>query len=73
MREALTSAVSESTRLTGAGEGRNLVQPGAVRDISLETSLDVDQRNGGRLSRDYLAGQIYRMKNAFFAYGLDLN
>jgi len=56
------------TQLTSAGQSRNLVQPGAVRDLSLDTSLDVDLLNAGRISQDYLVGQLYRMKDAFFAY-----
>jgi len=56
------------TRLTGAGQSKNLVQPGAVRDLSLDTSLDVDLLNAGRMSQGYLVGQLYRMKDAFFAY-----
>jgi len=69
-----TSQFSQAirTRLTTAGEGRNLVQPGAVRDLRLETSLDVDQLNAGRLSQDYLTGQVYRMREAFFAYKANL-
>lgn len=65
-----TSQFSEGirTQLTSAGQRANVVQPGAVRDLSLDTSLDVDQLNGGRLSQDYLAGQVYRMRDAFFAY-----
>lgn len=56
------------TRLTTAGQPANLVQPGAVRDIQLETSLDATQLNAGRLSRDYLVSQLYRMREAFFIF-----
>ena len=61
------------TRLTTASEPRNLVQPGAVRDLRLETSLDVEQLNAGRLSQDYFTGQVYRMREVFFAYGRNLD
>ena len=56
------------TQLTTARQAANLVEPTAVRDIRLETSLDVDQLNAGRLSRLYFAGQIYRMREIFLAY-----
>jgi hypothetical protein len=61
-------AQSIRTRITTASETANLVQPSAVRDISLETSLDVDQLNAGRMSQRYLAGQAHRMREAFYLY-----
>ena len=61
------------TQLTSAGQRSNIVQPGAVRDLDLATSLDVDLLNAGRLSQGYLTGQLYRMKDAFFAYGKNLD
>ena len=60
------------TRLTTGSEPRNLVRPGAVRDLRLETSLDVEQLNAGRLSQDYFTGQVSRMRQVFFAYGRNL-
>jgi hypothetical protein len=61
------------TQLTTASQPANSVLPGAVRDLSLDTSLDVEQLNAGRLSQDYLTGQVYRMRDAFFAYRKDLH
>ena len=64
-------AQSIRTRITTASESANLVQPSAVRDLSLETSLDIDQLNAGRMSQRYLAGQVYRMREAFYLYATD--
>lgn len=61
-------AQSIRTRITTASETANLVQPSAVRDISLETSLYVDQLNAGRMSQGYLASQAHRMREAFYLY-----
>lgn len=44
------------------------VLPSAVCDLQVETSVDVEQLNAGRLSQDYLTGQLFRMREAFFAY-----
>lgn len=60
------------TQLAGSGAQKNALVPGAVRDLDLATSLDVDQLNAGRLSQDYLTGQVYRMREAFFAYKTNL-
>lgn len=57
------------TKLTSAGAPANWVLPGAVRDLALETSLEVDQFNAGRMSRPYLLEQAGRMREAFFLYG----
>ncbi len=56
------------TRITTASETANLVQPNAVRDLSLESSMDVDQLNAGRMSQRYLASQTHRMREAFHLY-----
>jgi len=61
------------TQLASGGAQGNQLLPGAVRDLSLETSLDVDDLNAGRLSQGYLTGQLYRMKDAFFAYRSNLD
>jgi hypothetical protein len=70
-----TSQFSQGIRtlLTRAGQPSNFVLPGAVRDLRLETSLDVEQLNAGRLSQDYFDGQVYRMRDAFFAYRRNLD
>lgn len=57
------------TRLTSASQAANLVQPGAVRDLTLETSLDTELLNAGRSSQSYFMGQLDRMREAFFMYG----
>lgn len=61
------------TQLTSASQRANTVLPSAVRDLHLETSIDVEQLNAGRLSLDYLNGQVYRMREAFFAYRTKLD
>lgn len=61
-------AQSIRTRITTANEPANLVQPGAVRDLSLESSIDVDLLNAGRASQPYFAGQIHRMREAFYLF-----
>jgi hypothetical protein len=61
-------AQSIRTRITTASESANLVQPSAVRDLSLESSMDVDQLNAGRMSQGYLASQVHRMREAFYLY-----
>ena len=56
------------TRLTTANQPANLVQPSAVRDLRLETSLDTDARNAGRLGQPYISTQVFRMREAFFLF-----
>ena len=56
------------TRLTTAVQAANLVQPSAVRDLRLETTLDTEQLNAGRASQRYFSEQLPRMKEAFFRY-----
>lgn len=64
-------AQSIRTRITTASQTANLVEPAAVRDLSLESSMDVDQLNAGRMSQSYLAGQVHRMREAFYLYATD--
>ena len=61
-------AQSIRTRITTASETANLVQPSAVRDLALESSMDIDQLSAGRISQRYLAGQAQRMREAFYLY-----
>jgi hypothetical protein len=61
-------AQSLRTRITDSKESANLVQPGAVRSIQLDTSLDTEMLNAGRLSQRYLVEQAYRMREAFYTY-----
>ena len=61
---------SVRTRITTASEPANLVQPSAVRDIALESSMDMEQFNAGRASQSYFVGQIHRMREIFYLYGL---
>lgn len=65
-------AQSIRTRLTDSRQSANLVQPSAVLDLRLETSLDVDQLNSGRIGQRYLMEQVYRMREAFFLYAQKL-
>jgi hypothetical protein len=59
------------TRLTSSSQAANLVQPSAVRDLRLETSLDTAQLNAGRFSQPYFKEQVFRMREAFFLYAKD--
>ena len=61
-------AQSIRTRITTASEAANLVQPSAVRDLSLESSMDVDLLNAGRASQSYFAGRVHRMREAFYLF-----
>lgn len=56
------------TQITNVRQAANLVQPGSVRDLQLETPLERYELNGGRMSQSYFAGQIHRMRQAFFSY-----
>ena len=56
------------TRLTTSSQAANLVQPDAVRDLRLETTLDSAQLNGGRANQQYFSQQVFRMREAFFNY-----
>ncbi len=57
------------TRITDGNTDANLVQFDAVRDLQLDYNVEVQQLNSGRLSRDYFAGQLQRMREAFYLYG----
>lgn len=61
-------AQSIRTRITDSNQSANLVQPGAVLDLRLESNLDVERLNSGRLSQAYLMEQVSRMREAFFVY-----
>lgn len=61
-------AQSIRTRLTSASQAANLVQPQAVRDVRLETSLENDLFNAGRMSQSYFSSQVPRMREAFYLY-----
>ncbi|MDD2808161.1 YjbH domain-containing protein [Rhodoferax sp.] len=56
------------TRLTSAGTPGNYIAPGAVTNLKLETSLELDALNAGRLSKPYLDQQVYRMREAFYMF-----
>ena len=56
------------TQLTTANQPANLVQPGSVRALQLETSLDQNELNGGRSSQAYFVGQIHRMRQSFYKF-----
>ena len=56
------------TRLTTASQVANLVQPSAVRDLRLETTLDTEQLNAGRATQRYFSEQLFRMRESFFLY-----
>jgi hypothetical protein len=59
------------TRITTASQPANLVQPQAVRDLRLETSLDNDLLNAGRAGQRYFHLQVPRMREAFFIFARD--
>ena len=61
---------TESIRTILAAEGEaNPVEPSWVRNLTLETELDRDMLNGGRMNRAYVADQLYRMREAYHKYG----
>ena len=53
---------------TMIGAPVNEVQPSWVRDLVLETDLENEILNGGRISQAYLKSQIYRMREAYHLY-----
>jgi hypothetical protein len=57
------------TRITTATEPANLVQADAVRIVPVDTNLEVDTLNAGRVSQDYVSAQLPRLREAFFSYG----
>ena len=62
-------AQSIRTKLTNSGQPANTVLPGAVSDLVLETSLDNQLRNAGRMNLAYLSSELPRMREAFYLYG----
>ncbi|TXT39073.1 MAG: hypothetical protein FD135_2451 [Comamonadaceae bacterium] len=62
---------SVRTRLTSAASSGNYISPGAVTSLKLETSMENDSLNAGRLSKPYLDQQVYRMREAYFLFARD--
>ena len=56
------------TMITTADQPANLVLPGAVRSLQLDTSQEVDLLNAGRMSQHYVQSQVPRMREAFYLY-----
>jgi hypothetical protein len=56
------------TMLTSADQPQNLVIPNGVRNTQLDTSLEVDALNSGRLGQRYFESQLPRMRDSFFLY-----
>ena len=56
------------TMITTADQPANLVLPGAVRNLQLDTSQDVDLLNAGRMSQRYVQSQVLRMRQAFYLF-----
>lgn len=56
------------TMLTFADQPQNLVIPNGVRNIQLDTSLELDALNSGRLGQRYFESQLPRMRESFFLY-----
>ena len=57
------------TALTTSSSPLNYVRPGAVANLKLETNLEEQSLNAGRLSKNYFHEQVYRMREAYFLYG----
>ncbi len=57
------------TMITNDEQPANLVQPSWVRKLDLETSLEGDLLNAGRMGQPYLKSQLYRMRESFYLYG----
>jgi hypothetical protein len=52
-------------------DGVNQVQPSWVRDLVLETDMEREMLNSGRMSELYLKSQLHRMREAFYLFGGD--
>ena len=58
--------------ITDSESTGNWILPTRVLSIGLATSVSLDQLNIGRLSQGYFADQVYRMRDAFYAYAKNL-
>lgn len=58
--------------ITDSESTGNWILPTRVLSIGLATSVSLDQLNIGRLSQGYFADQVYRMRDAFYAYARNL-
>ena len=58
--------------ITDSESTGNWILPTRVLSIGLATSVSLDQLNIGRLSQGYFADQVYRMRDAFYAYAKHL-
>lgn len=56
------------TALTTSNSPGNYIRPGAVTNLKLETNLEEQSLNAGRLSKSYFHAQVYRMREAYFLY-----
>jgi hypothetical protein len=56
------------TQMTTKQNPANLLQPATVQSIQLDTSLDTQWLNAGRLSQAYFIGQLHRMRESFYTY-----
>ena len=64
-----THSESIRTMITNDEQSANLVAPSWVKKLTLETSLEGDLLNSGRMGQPYLRSQLYRMREAFYLYG----
>ncbi|MCV2368628.1 YjbH domain-containing protein [Roseateles oligotrophus] len=66
-----TSRYTQTFRIRAASAGSpGLLSPNAVRPADLSYKPEVEWLNSGRYSAHYLAGNLDRLREAFFLYGL---
>lgn len=56
------------TRITDGNTGANRVQFDAARDLQTDYEVEIRQLNSGRISQAYFAGELQRMREAFYSY-----
>jgi hypothetical protein len=59
---------SVRTRLTDSRTSANLVIFDAVRETRLESNIDAEQLNSGRIGERYFISQLPRMRDAFLTF-----
>ena len=64
-------AQSIRTLLTSGGNGFNYVDNTAVRPVTLNYQVEVEQLNSGRIAPSDIKGQVQRMRESFYLYARD--
>ena len=61
-------AQSFRTRLTNGGNTGNFVENAAVRPVDLSYKPEIESLNSGRITPEYIKGQVQRMREAFYLF-----